>query len=374
MPPRRIRSGLCRSPAMRHPRVAFYAKRYDASKASIRLRVLKPIAALREAGIDARPLRAFGRVADHDVVVVSKAFGRGAERVIDAARRAGCGIIFDICDNRFANNRVRDSQYHIDRTEALLLRADLVTVPTASMGALLTAHVPAIGDRLRVIPDILDEMAPGAGSRLSLIDRVRLFGLRRFLDRHGDALHCVWFGNSLAGVSGLDQIGDAVARLERFAGSRPATLTIISNKAALYRRLSANWSVPHHYLPWSLASFPLALRQHRVALIPVARNAYTAGKSINRPATALLAGLGVIADSIDSYRELAPFIALDDWAGGFVRYADGWRDEQPRLAAARAHLHLHHGREAVAARWAEVLAELVDQRSSGRDRDGPAQR
>ena len=99
--------------------------------------------------------------------------------------------------------------------------------------------------------------------------------------------------------------------------------------------------------------------EHRVALIPVQRNDYTTGKSINRPATAILAGLGVVADSIGSYEELRPYVALDDWQGGLARYADDWTGEQPRLAAARAHLEHRYGAGTAAARWDAVLGEMV---------------
>ena len=53
-----------------------------------------------------------------------------------------------------------------------------------------------------------------------------------------------------------------------------------------------------------------ALARHRVAVIPVECNAYTVGKTMNRPATAIMAGLGVVGDAIPSYEELRPLKVL----------------------------------------------------------------
>jgi hypothetical protein len=340
-------------------RVAFYAARYSPRKASIRLRVLEPIAALRDIGVEAGRYPRLRSVDDCAAVVISKAFGRGAIKAAATARRQGCGLIFDICDNRYAGKQTPLRAAKARRTSALLASADIVTVPTQRMGDLLVECAPDIAGRVRVVPDMLDDVAGGSGASLSLLDRFWLSRLDRFHMMHDGALHCVWFGNNMAGVSGLDQIGPAIAELRHFAQTHPVTLTIISNKAGLYRRASREWGIPSFYLPWSLGSFGTALRAHRVAIIPVARNAYSAGKSINRPATAIMAGLGVIADSIQSYEELRPFIALDDWQGGLSRYAYGWEAEADRLAQARAHLDARYGRQRVAERWREIFAELA---------------
>ncbi|WP_303760610.1 hypothetical protein [Sphingobium yanoikuyae] len=339
-------------------RFAFYAKRYSHKKASIRLRVLEPMAALRDAGVRVGRYPKLTGPRGYDAVIISKAFGRGAKKAMRAAQAAGCGLIFDICDNRFANNRVKGSAHHGARTSQLLAQADIVTVPTDAMGDLLIASTPEIAGRVRVVPDMLEDISTLSELRPSLIEWFHLRRLRAFLAAHPGALHVVWFGNNMAGVSGVGLLDEAVAQLRQFAERHPVTLTIINNQPSVYREVSTKWGVPSFYMPWSLVSFPAALRLHRTAIIPVARNDYTAGKSINRPATAIMAGLGVIADSIDSYEELRPFIALDDWQGGLARYAFGWEHEQARLVQARAHLDEHYGRRRVAARWIEVLNEL----------------
>src|SRR3546814_16523013 len=95
-------------------------------------------------------------------------------------------------------------------------------------------------------------------------------------------------------------------------------------------------------MPWAMNSFYEALSVHDAAVIPVERNGYTIGKTINRPATAILAGLGVIADSIDAYEELRPFIALDDWQGGLRRHYACPTAGDLLSEVERCHLHLPH--------------------------------
>src|SRR3546814_1511098 len=84
-------------------------------------------------------------------------------------------------------------------------------------------------------------------------------------------------------------------------------------------------------------------------------------KTINRPATALLAGLGVIADSIDAYEELRPFIALDDWQGGLRSYSACQPAGDLLLDAARSHPNLRYSADAVGRQWHELLQQALAQ-------------
>ena len=147
--------------------------------------------------------------------------------------------------------------------------------------------------------------------------------------------------------------------LEAFAKRHPITLTIVSNTWLAYRRMAPEFGIPTHYIGWSLAGFLPALRAHRVAIIPVGRNSFTLGKSINRPATALRAGLGVVADSLPAYRELQDFVPIDDWQGGLLRYASDWPRERDRLAEGLAHIDARYGDAHVADLWESALHETI---------------
>ena len=341
---------------MRPHRYAWFARRLDPRKASIRLRLIAPMAALRRRGIDIEPWRR-ARADDYDAVIFSKSFTKQAVALGRAMEAAGRAVIVDICDNMFDQAERAGNTAKRDRIVEQLGRATLITVATPALADQIERHMPGIAERVRIVPDMLDDLDP-AMARPGLVERWRLARLDGFLRRHPGALHCVWFGKSSGDASGHVHLDGAARTLESFAADHAVTLTVIGDDRAAWRRVARNWAVPSHYLPWSLDSFAVALRRHRVALIPVGRNAYTAGKTINRPATAILAGLGVVADAIDSYQELRPFVALDDWAGGLARYATDWPGEQARLAAARRHLLDHYGPEVVAGRWAAVLDEF----------------
>jgi len=338
-------------------RFGWFAKSFDPRKASIRLRLLAPMAALRGRGIDIEPFRRAG-ARDYDAIIFSKSFTRTAVRTARAAEAAGQAVIVDICDNMFDQAQRAGRSAKRARIVEQLRRATLITVATPALGAQLVRHLPDVGTKLRVVPDMLEDLT-AAGGACSALDRWRLARLRRFVGRHRGALHCVWFGKSSGDAAGLAHLDAAAGALERFAARAPITLTVIGDERRAVAQAARGWALPHHYMPWSLASFGAALRMHRVAVIPVGRNDYTAGKTINRPATAILAGLGVVADAIDSYEELRPFIALDDWQSGLARYAEGWDEEQPRIEAARALLHRRYGPDAVADRWQAVLGETA---------------
>ena len=336
-------------------RYGWFANSFRKNKASVRMRLLEPMAALERRGVLVDRYRK-AAAASYDAVIFSKSFSRSAVIAGRGAEAAGRPVIVDICDNMFDQVARRGNLAKRARITEQLARASIVTVSTPVLGRQLGALMPEIAGKLRVVPDMLENIACGVPG---WIDRLRLSQLRQFLAESPGALHCVWFGKSSGAASGFAHLDRAVRELERFARDRPVTLTVIGDSRARYARAVKGWGIPSHYMPWTLGSFFHALAMHRVAVLPVEQNDYTAGKTINRPATAIAAGLGVVADAIGSYEELRPFITLDDWQGGLARYADGWHDEQANLVAARLHLERRFGTDVVAAHWEAVFAEIA---------------
>lgn len=342
-------------------RFAFHTGSYNPRKASVRLRVLAPIAALRRRGVEiARYDPAVGP-RGYDAIIFSKSYTRRAAALVEAARAAGCIVVSDVCDSVIERAERRGRHRKLARIVRQFAVADLVTVATAELGATLATDAAisaaVIGSKLRIVPDMLEDIDALAALRLSLLDRFNLRRLGRFHARNPAALHCIWFGKSFGDVSGFAHLDTAVAALE--AAPDPITLTICSDDRAAYNKASKAWRIPHIFVPWTLASFPHVLAQQRVAVIPVVQNSYTMGKTINRPAAALRAGLGVVADTLPSYRELAPFVYLDDWPGGLRAYARSWKRECEKIAAGNRWLDDLYGADRVAACWERVLVEAV---------------
>ncbi len=310
---------------MTSARFAWHADRLDPRLASVRYRLLLPL----------------------------------ARRV----RAAGGAVIYDLCDNIFAAHAANHmSLARVDRSREMMALATHMTFSTATLGGQIAERCTEIPANRRVIPDALDVPVGAGAPPPSWRDRWALHRLRRFLARHPGALHCVWFGKSLGAVSGYVHVDAAARELERFSAHAPVTLTIISNDRAGYLRARDRWKVPTHYCPWSLGSFADALTLHRVSVIPLEKNDYTAGKTLNRPATSLIAGLGVIANDIPSYAELAPFIALGDWQQALERYRVMAPETARQIAAGRDHLAARYSGEAVAREW-RALLDAVPARS-----------
>ena len=342
-------------------RVAFHAHDYSAECASNRLRMFKPMQALRDMGFVVDCHDPALAIENYDCIVLSRGFSKQALDVALAARSAHRPVIVDMCDNLFALAENFGFRGRCDRLRELIGIADIVTAPTAKMASQLQAHVPLARGRFRVVPDAL-EIMPG-----DVTDPRRLAGLDRFHRRHDGALHCVWYGSSAGKLSGFAHLDQALDELALFSTTHPVTLTVISDNRLRYWLARRNWRVPTHYLPFRTGNFAAALARHAVAIIPVGQNGYTKGKSINRAATAVMAGLGVVADPLDSYEELRPWVALGDWQAGLARYVARPPASDPDLVAARQHLERRYGHEAVGMRWAHVIAEVT------RKKAGPAE-
>lgn len=336
-------------------RFGWHADSYDTSLASVRYRLLMPLAALQDGGVSIERFDAARDPASYDAVIFSKSHSPAALAAARALRAAGRGVILDLCDNLFAAHAVGHvSDARLARFRGMLESATHLSFSTPMLAEQIAAAMPGLSIPRHVIPDALDmpsdEPSPIVTSPRGLR---QLAALDRFLNRRSGALHAIWFGKSLGRVSGFAHLHATAARLA--AQPFPITLTVVSNAPVRWWLGRWRWRIPVHYVGWRQETAAAVLARHRVALLPVEMNTYTIGKTLNRPATAMLAGLGVVGDAIPSYEELRPFIALDDWDAGLARYRHHWDGEQARLAAGRAWLIERYSAAAVARQWHSLL-------------------
>lgn len=323
--------------------------------ASIRVRVLEPMAALIEQGVEATIYCAKTGPNGYDAVIFSKSYSDQALDIARQLRALGRPVIFDICDNIHQAQLGVGADSKIARFNDMLKLASHITYSTEALAEQIEAEVPEAAAKRCIIPDTLDTLPHCPTVDFSSPETLYMKQLHGFMARHPNALHCVWFGKSYGKLAGLSHLNAAAKELEHFSQHHPVTLTVISNERWRYWLAKRRWNIPTLYIPWSINIFRAALEQHDVAVIPVEKNEYTAGKTINRPATAIQAGLGVIADSISSYEELRPFISLDDWQAGLEYYATQSSSTCPRLKAAQDHLADTYTREAIGQRWYALL-------------------
>jgi hypothetical protein len=340
-------------------RFAWYVDDLDPKLASIRYRVLKPLAELQQIGFPIELYDPAKGPAAYRAVIFSKCQSKHGLDVFRSVKAAGGRVVYDICDNLFAAHRAgRASKSRLSRACRMLCEADALTFSTSVLQRQIESEVDGLCAMRIVVPDTLDteDDEPGIPGRAS---RRSLRRLDDFLRTNDKALHAIWFGNSLGKVAGLAHLSRSVRRLEDFSSRHPITLTVMSNSRLSYLRQSWRWRVPSHYVPWSLELSRTVVARHRLSVIPVEHNDYTAGKTLNRPATALLAGLAVIADPIPSYTELAAFIELADWQRGLQEAAEWTGDLKNRIAGGQAHLKQRYSAEAVANYWIALLCEIT---------------
>lgn len=299
--------------------------------ASTRIRCLNTLRELRGRGYPAELYRP-GRRDRYRAVVLSKARNPRDLALAEELKASGVHVAFDMCDNHFV----------LDDERVALLRTmlDLADHWVVSSDALAQVLRDECGSQkpLTVIEDAVEGSLAGPvlDIRGRLDSRRELARLDRFLGTEGRhaAGHLVWFGNHRASYasSGLVHVSARRREIEAVHRVQPLTLTVISSSQEAFDEIFSDWEIPTHYMPWSAHSFFRALRRHDIAIIPIERNPFTSVKTNNRVALSLSLGLGVVADSIDSYRVFSQCAQLDRWEEGLLAYL---RDRQ----LIREHVH-----------------------------------
>ena len=334
-------------------RIAWKPQNYEARVASVRIRCLNPLRVLRASGMPIELYRERHKSTYH-TIIFSKAYNASDVELARYLKAQGVRIIFDLCDNHFLHSEER-----VARLREMLSLADHRVVSSHALAEIVRREM-ADGKPLEVIEDAVEEQL--SGNPLDVVGWVRAHSQRlsldRFLARANPGNHLVWFGNHKASYqdSGLVHMAKLRPLLETLHASHPLSLTVISNSREAFDEVFAGWKLPVFYMDWSAHTFFSAMRRHDIALIPIEVNEFTAVKTNNRIALSLSLGLGVVADSIDSYRVFSDCAFLDCWEEGLLAYLD-----TPGLSAshARCGQQVIAGNfmvEVIAERWRQLLA------------------
>ena len=318
--------------------IAWKVRSEDPAVASFRYRCLAPIEALRRRGLPAGLFRA-DDVRTYRAVVFSKVYGEDEQRLADELRGRRVRVLLDLCDNHFFNPFGLENYRQAGRNlRAMIARVDQVVCSTETLASVVReeaapARPPAVvGDAVEI------PSAPAAPDET---------GLPRLL----------WFGfhGSPNAPCGMGDLANVAPLLRDIARRHPFELVVASNSAEKYKSVVEPLGLPSRYVAWDLASFPRLLAGSRAVLIPISRNPFTLCKTNNRLATALAAGIPVVADRIPSYDEFAPFCHLDDWERGLTEVLTRPREARARAAAARDLLVTRWSPEAILRQWLTVL-------------------
>jgi len=289
--------------------------------ASYRLRCKRIVECLKNNGFDAG---IYHPGVKPKSLILSKRYDRQS---IETARllraKYGTRLILDLCDNHFyAETPSEVWKKRADELREAIATVDLIVASTSQLAEIIASEtvchdIVVIGDAVEL------PYQPNTFSRAChLIAELHLMSLRNKINQGAipQGHRLVWYGNHGSGNAegGMSDLNRLQNILEYCHQNYSISLTVISNHQAKYQQMTASWSIPTYYLDWNLTTISTALRLHDIAVIPVTQNPFTLCKTNNRIATALLHGLGVVADSIPSYQPFADCIELDNWEDGII--------------------------------------------------------
>lgn len=356
-------------------RASWVVTNYNPRSAGLRYRCLYPMAELQRRGYAVERYDPVRKRTYECVVlngwsvfpsVASTDSANDIVRLAQQLKDQGARIILDNCDNQFVNAPNEKWRLAQERLRTLLCLADTLVTCSAELVDLLAKH-SILPEHVEVIGDPVEEIirVPGDTYLRSMLSPARkLSWMRHF--RHALSIYedhvkgrvpLVWFGshgNNFAegGMLDLLQVREL---LEDIHERQPISLTIISNHKQKYLDNFSAWRIPTRYVEWDRVTFVKTLRLHKICLIPAARNAFTRGKSANRPAMALFHGLNVICDPVPSYYEFRDCISIGDWKGGLQTYLSDESLRKSHLAEGQAIVRSRYELRVIAECWRKVL-------------------
>lgn len=337
--------------------VAWKPQNYERRVASARIRCLNNLDYLQS---QAYPIELYKERNEqrYRAVVFSKAYNSKDIVIAERLKAQGTKIVFDLCDNHFVSRPDRH-----ERLQRMFELADHWVVSSQALATVVRERMGTI-QPLTVIEDAVEESLSGKWWDVSgrLKAYWQLLGLRRFLlkQQGRGATPLVWFGNHKASYknSGLAHMEKLRPLLEKMQARQPLSLTVISSSREAFDKQFSDWQIPVAYIDWNAHTFFRAMRYHRVALIPIEVNAFTAVKTNNRIALSLFLGLAVVADAIDSYRVFDNCVSLNDWEHGLDRYIEDADLHQQHVTQGRMILHEHFSLPVIADQWRQLLDKL----------------
>ena len=322
--------------------------------ASVRLRALLPMEALRARGwqaelleVDATSLEACAtRVRDFDAIVFKKTLSRGESVValFDRAVAAGVSTLFDICDLRV------DDQSAIGQWNTKLLRtADRVVTGTS---ALAEALRPLGADEVSVITDPYEGPCGEARWQPS-----------------PDRLKLLWFGHP----SNLDTLQGLLGELVEVGRKWPIQLTLLTGPVpdlpGLCKEFNQRWRhlVFTRYAEWSPSGLWDALAATDAVVIPSRPDAPDKlVKSPNRVVEALWAGRCVVANPLPAYVPFAEWAFIDESIRHGLERALAEQDRiTERIRRAQAYIAEAHSPERIGEQWERVIRNVVESKRAG---------
>lgn len=322
--------------------IGWHPQAINPNLASFRYRCLNPLTELRSQGFPVELYDA-GRESEYDAVIFSKRYGIQDQKLAETLKNRGSTVILDLCDNHFYNPFDLPA-YRVARKNLLemITLADVLICSTETL-ADEVVNEAGLSQRPYVVGDAIEEFP--------VADRNTVESL----------ISLVWFGmhGSPNAPSGMLDVLRLEPLLNELNNKAPLEVVVTSNNREKFDAHLATLAFPTRYVEWTGNSFPLLLATASAVVIPISVNRFTACKTNNRLATALYAGVPVVADCIPSYQELGQFCYLDQWEAGLNAILSRAPEPWQRAARGQQFVRQHYLISQIARRWVAVLNETV---------------
>lgn len=339
---------------------AWWPHTTNSTVASYRLRCKRIVEHLQSQGIDAGIYHAGIKP---KILILSKRYDYKSLQTARMLRtHYGTQLVLDLCDNHFYSDSIADIwKVRAKELRDAIATVDLVIASTEQLANVIFSETACTN--IVVIGDAAEQpYQPNTLLRVwNGFAQFRLLSLMAKMakDNIPTGHRLVWYGhhgseNAAGGISDLSRVKNV---LEYCHQNNPISLTVISNNRAKYLQTINAWSIPTYYLDWNLATFSKALQLHDVAIIPVTQNPFTLSKTNNRLATALLHGLGIVADAIPSYQAFADCIELDNWAEGLSQLIEDKKYKEISIATGIQKINREWSIDCIANLWLAALTK-----------------
>lgn len=309
-----------------------------AEMASLRYRVLAPIAGMDNAGLQHRifPTHAetdadtIRRALDADVMVFCKAFIPRHEQLLRMAAAQGVKTIFDICDNLYPHPTIGPV------CAAMSNVADLVVCNTPQMAQIASGYS-------RRGAEVIDD--PFEGPRGAPRTAAKIKKL-------------LWFGHR----SNLSSVEHCLDELAQHSKTHPLELTLLTKEDQDFRsvvdKANARYAptLSLQLKPWSLEDQWSELAACDAVIVPGILNERTKTKSANRTVEALWAGRPVVAQpmpAVDKYAAWTPI--SPSIAAGLAELEARPAFYAERLREAQDYIERHNSPQVIAAQWKTLI-------------------
>lgn len=326
--------------------VGWIAKSKNPKVASVRYRCHTPIRTLTGRGFPVEIYQPAKRNR-YSLVIFSKVYSPREQQLAWELKQAGVRTALDLCDNHFFNPydlpAYRDAGHNL-RSMLGLVDSCICSTPTLKdevLKSVSTApHIYVVGDAVEELPPLRKRWLPSIRKKRPTLLWQGIHGVP----------------NAECGMLDILKIKEPLTRLAR---DHDFELLVLSNNKAKYKSHIAPLPFRTRYCEWSLPRLRRLIDEVAGVIIPVTPNPFTLCKSNNRLTLPLGYGVPVVADSIPSYAEFAPYVSLDQWDEGLRAILERRPVVAEKTASGRRYVMANYSAEKLGEQWERALSAAL---------------